>query len=253
MKTASVLLLATTAVLHAGTAEPVITEAPPPAWLTPIIDIRTRYEFADIDGFDGSHAWTIRERVGLKSSPWHGFSALVEGEFSQAIVDNYHGGAAGADPFDPSRSAIADPETNELNQAWLQYEGFDTTARIGRQRLILDNAAFVGNVVWRQNEQTFDAISLANQSIDGLTDTYLAHTLPVFRGMKWSNIFHAMGDSGISAGYGWEYDSVLVKKFNDHFTCIAKFAWFASEGDPFTASKPLPDATRFSIEMDYVF
>ncbi len=29
---------------------------------------------------------------------------------------------------------------------------------MGRQRIILDNARFVGNVGWRQNEQTFDAV-----------------------------------------------------------------------------------------------
>ena len=44
--------------LACGTAE---------QWITPTIDIRTRYEFGDVDGSDSSHAWTFRERLGLKT------------------------------------------------------------------------------------------------------------------------------------------------------------------------------------------
>ena len=412
MKTKVAIMLLTAPTLFAGTPE---TVTPPPStdgdWIKPIIDIRTRYEFADIDGSDVSHAWTFRERLGLKTKAWNGFSALIEGEFSQAAIDDYHGGAPLADPFNPSNSLIADPETNELNQAYLQYEGFDTTAKVGRQRIKYDNDAFIGNVGWRQNEQTFDAISLSNKSIDGLTinyaylnqvnrifgsdadaplapgfanvediaasahlfnlsyagikgltlgsyayimnfddvgawdnntfgvsakkdvmgitlygelawqdkagiagtseamyahgtasktfgkhaftlgvehldagfktplatlhafngfadvflagrtagghngltNTYVSHTMPICWGVKWINVLHAMGDNEFSNGYGWEYDSVLSKKFDDNFTAIAKFAWFNSEGDGFVGAAPVPDATRFSIELNYMF
>ena len=150
-----------------------ISDAPasPPAasapgdWLEPILDIRSRYEWADVAGFDASHAWTFRERLGLQTATWHGFRALLEGEFSQSLVDDYHGGAPGAEPFDPARSLIADPETNELNQAYLEYEREEISVRIGRQRIIHDNAAFIGNVGWRQNEQTFDALLLQSQAL----------------------------------------------------------------------------------------
>lgn len=416
MKNITAILLLANPALFAGTAETITTPPAAEPWIKPLIDIRTRYEFADIDGFDASHAWTFRERLGLKTMAWNGFSALVEGEFSQAAVDDYHAGAPLADPFDPANSLIADPETNELNQAYLQYEGFDTTARAGRQKIVYDNAAFIGDVGWRQNQQTYDAISLTNKSLDGLTanyaylnqinrifgsdadaplapgftnvediaasvhlfnasytgikgltlggyayimnfedvgawdnntfgisakgdclgmtlygelawqdkaglagadealyahvnamkslktdagdfgaltlgvehldagfktplatvhafngfadvtdaarisgahngltNIYLAHTIPVCFGMKWTNVLHAMGDSEISTGYGWEYDSVLAKKFDDHFTAIAKFAWFNSEGDGYVGATPLPDATRFSIELNYMF
>ncbi len=411
MKTQAAILLAAAPVLCAGTPEPVAAPSSAVSWITPVIDIRTRYEFADVDPLDPSHAWTFRERLGLKTMAWNGFSAFIEGEFSQAVVDDYNAGAPGADPFDRANSPILDPETNELNQGYLQYEGFDTIGKAGRQRIIYDNAAFIGNVGWRQNEQTYDAISLANKSIDGLTlnyawlnqvnrifgseadaplapgfanvqdlatsthlfnasyagiegltlggyayvmnfgdygawdnntfgisakgdlagltlygelawqdkagplaadealythvnatktfgsqsltmgiehldagfktplatvhafngfadvtdaarlsgnhngltDVYVSHTVPVFYGIKWMNVLHAMGDNEISTGYGWEYDSVLTKKFDDHFTAIAKFAWFNSEGDGYTGTTALPDATRFSMELNYVF
>jgi hypothetical protein len=67
------------------------------------------------------------------------------------------------------------------------------------------------------------------------------------------NALHAYGDNNISADYGWEYNSVLVKKFDDNFTAIAKFAQFESEGDVFSGKSALPTTSRFSIEMNYTF
>jgi hypothetical protein len=173
--TATTLLAfaAATSAGRAGTApSPEIAAATEAPWITPLIDLRLRYEFADIDGLDPAHALTIRERLGFKTKAWGGFSLLAEGEFTQALVDDYHGGAPGADPFNPRNSVIADPENAELNQAYLQYNGFGTTVKLGRQRIVYDNASFIGNVVWRQNEQTYDAISLVNTSVPGLTLNY---------------------------------------------------------------------------------
>jgi hypothetical protein len=181
-------------VLCAGTPEVTPLPARAEQWITPTIDIRTRYEFGDADGLDQSNAFTFRERLGLKIKAWNGFSALVEGEFSQAAVDDYNGGAPGAEPFDPANTLIADPETNELNQAFLQYEGFDTNTKVGRQRIIYDNAAFIGNVGWRQNEQTYDAISLSNKSINELTFNY-AYLNQVNR------IFGSKADASLTPGF----------------------------------------------------
>ncbi len=418
MKTKLALFFSTASLLHAGAPDLETTLAPKPEpWIQPVIDIRARYEFGDIDGLDVSNAFTVRERLGLKTKAWNGFSALIEGEFSQAAIDDYNGGAGpNANPFDPTHTTIADPETNELNQGYIQYDGFDTTFKVGRQRIIYDNAAFIGNVGWRQNEQTFDAISIANKSIDGLTlnyayitqvnrifgsdadspigivpgftnvqdvdaevhlfnasytgiagltlggyayimnfndigawdnntfglsakgtlggivlygeaayqdkaglmgkedafyahatatkafgsqsvtlglehldagfktplatvhafngfadgtdggrisgaqngltDLYVTYTVPIFCGIKWMNALHAFGDDSISTGYGWEYDSVLTKKFDDNFTALAKFAQFETEGDAYTGGAhglKVPTTTRLSVELDYTF
>ena len=88
---------------------------------------------------------------------------------------------------------------------------------------------------------------------NGLTDAYISHTIPIFFGIKWSNVLHAYGDNTISTGYGWEYDSVLAKKFDDHFTAIAKFSHFETEGDAFVGAAGLPTTSRFSIELNYTF
>jgi hypothetical protein len=173
MKTTTILFITSGSALLAGTPE-AITQPPSSNgdWIKPVIDIRARYEFADVDGLDPSHAFTIRERLGLQTKDWSGFSAYVEGEFTQAAIDDFNGGAPGVNPLVAGNSVIADPESNELNQGYLQYKGFDTVFKLGRQRIIYDNAAFIGNVGWRQNEQTYDAISLNNTSIDGLTLQY---------------------------------------------------------------------------------
>ena len=91
---------------------------------------------------------------------------------------------------------------------------------------------------------------------NGLTNLYISHTIPICYGIKWMNVLHAMGDNEISAGYGWEYDSVLTKKFDDNFTAIAKVAFFESEGDDYTANgrnDSLLTTARFSVELNYTF
>lgn len=93
-------------------------------------------------------------------------------------------------------------------------------------------------------------------SQNGPADCYLSHTIPIFCGIKWTNVLHAFGDNDISSGYGLEFDSVLVRKFDDNLTAIAKIARFESNGDAYTggsAGPSLPTTTRFSIGLDHTF
>ena len=63
----------------------------------------------------------------------------------------------------PEYSVIADPETTELDQAYVQYKNQGFTAKVGRQVIALDAHRFVGHVGWRQDRQTFDAITFQYQ------------------------------------------------------------------------------------------
>ena len=126
-------------------------------------DLRARYEFRETDPLDASHALTARARIGLTLGRPTGFSAFVEGEGTQAIVEDYRSNPTGSRttrPYEVGNSVIADPNNVELNQAYLQYFDNGFTFKAGRQRIIRNSAAFIGNVGWRQNEQTYDAISL---------------------------------------------------------------------------------------------
>jgi len=138
--------------------------------IIPTLDIRTRFEYREQDGFDASTAFTSRARVGLKTKDFSGFSAFVEAEATFAIGDDYRsnpvGGNTSTTPSVAGNTVIGDPRNLELNRAWVQYKKDGILAKVGRQRIIRNNAAFIGNVGWRQNEQTYDAIQLAYSSDD---------------------------------------------------------------------------------------
>lgn len=133
-------------------------------------DIRSRYEARDEDTFDASDALTVRGRLGLKLGEFNGFSAFIEGEGTNALVDDFASNPLPAglqspggltDPYEFGNTFIGDPNNNELNQAYLKYSSNGFTTTVGRQRIIRNTANIIGNVGWRQNEQTFDAAQIA--------------------------------------------------------------------------------------------
>ena len=118
-------------------------------------DFRARIESADQDGRDSSEAVTLRSRVGWESSDLNGFKFFVEAEDIRALDEGDY------NPYPVAgKTVIADPAGTELNRAQVTYSGDGVTGVLGRQRIILDGARFIGNVGWRQNEQTYDAISV---------------------------------------------------------------------------------------------
>lgn len=117
-------------------------------------DLRLRYEQNDTDNtLKTADALTLRSRVGVESGDVSGFKLLVEFEDIQALVDDYAPEKTGYD-------LVADPVDSELNRLQVSYAKDEFSAVVGRQRILLDNTRFVGNVGWRQNEQTFDAVKL---------------------------------------------------------------------------------------------
>ena len=125
-------------------------------------DSRIRYEGVDDDAIvrDAS-AVTLRNRLGYKTAPWHGFTLFAELEDVRALDESYNSTGNGRTQY----PVVADPEGSEWNQAYVAWDsGKGTQLIAGRQRIILDNARFIGNVGWRQNEQTYDAFTL-NQKI----------------------------------------------------------------------------------------
>lgn len=118
-------------------------------------DFRLRYESNDTD--DGiskaADALTLRSRIGFETAPVYGLSLLLEGSNTAALVDNYS-------PESTGYADVADPADSSLNRLQLTYKKDEGSAVLGRQRIILDNARFVGNVGWRQQEQVYDAVRL---------------------------------------------------------------------------------------------
>lgn len=119
-------------------------------------NLRLRYEHVEDDAFvQDANATTLRLRAGVRFKLDNGFNALVEGEGIADAGDGYNSGANGR----TTRPTITDPEGAELNQAWVGWKNKTVGVTVGRQRLLFDNQRWIGNSGWRQNEQTFDAIS----------------------------------------------------------------------------------------------
>jgi hypothetical protein len=131
------------------------------------LNFRFRVESADVDDGvkDAALANTLTSRVTLKSGNLAGFSVLVEGDNVLHITEDFNSTENGETSYD----VVKDPETTQLNQAYIQYSGFDSTIKAGNQRIVLDNQRHVGGVAFRQDEATFDAVSITSKSIDGAT------------------------------------------------------------------------------------
>jgi len=106
----------------------------------------------------------LRARINFHTADLAGFSAKAEFDyvFNFGVEDFNAGG--GNTPNPPGYPVIADPGGEDLNQLFLQYKAGFGQFRLGRQRIIYDNARFVGNVGWRQNEQTYDAFSFSQSA-----------------------------------------------------------------------------------------
>lgn len=135
------------------------------------VNVRARYESVEqTNALKDADAVTVRTRLGYGTGEYKGFS--LYGEFEDVTAVGNEDFSLPAD-VPKTHSVIADPEATEVNQAYISYAGLpDTTVKFGLQRIILDNARFVGNVGWRQNEQTFKAFTVMNKSLPDTSIVY---------------------------------------------------------------------------------
>lgn len=146
-----------------------------------LLNLRFRVEYVDQKGI-GKEAWapTLRTRLGYQTAPWNGWTALLEFENTTVAGETRFNDTVNGDS---SRPVVADPEDSEVNRLQLVYTRPGTHEIIlGRQRMILNNARFIGNVGWRQNEQTFDGALWRYSGIkkSKLTLAYLANANRIF-------------------------------------------------------------------------
>jgi Alginate export len=130
-----------------------------------------------------AEAMTARLRLGYETGTFNGLSAMFEAESVKEFgYNNYD--SKGTGQTANGYAVVADPEATEINQAYLNYSSVPASMSVkwGRQRLILDNARFIGNVGWRQNEQTFDALTVVNASLPDtkITAGYITNVNRIF-------------------------------------------------------------------------
>lgn len=139
--------------------------------LMPKIDLRLRYEGVDqSNALQDAEALTLRTTFSLKTKSFSGWSAFVEFEdVREAFGVNNYNNTLG---LNPGRSVIADPETTEFDQGYIQFKSDKLTAKLGRQVITLDDHRFIGHVAWRQDKQTFDAFSATYSPTEDLKVFY---------------------------------------------------------------------------------
>jgi hypothetical protein len=134
-------------------------------------NVRLRYESVDQDNaLKDADALIVRTRLAYSTGSYHGISGVLEFEDSRNVLglDDYNN-ALGKNT---NYSVIPDPETTEVDQAYLQYSTDKLSARFGRQVITYDNQRYIGHVGWRQDRQTFDAMRLSYSPSDAVTLDY---------------------------------------------------------------------------------
>ena len=157
-----------------------------------------------------ANANTVRLRLGLLSPVFHGLQGYAEYQGVYAMQSDYNSTRNDKTQY----STIPDPYENELDQLWLSYAGIpDTVIKGGRQLIKFDDDRFIGNVGWRQLEQTYDSALITNKSIKNLTinagyigrvKTFTATTEGITAPIVNAN--YNFGDYGNLIGYGYWLD-----------------------------------------------
>ncbi len=140
------------------------------------VHLRYRYEDVTDDGVGDRHARasTLRTAFGFRTAPWHGLTLMLEGEDVSVVGNELYrnAGAASLDNGIRDRPVVADPDDTEINQAFLTWQKGDTAVALGRSEITLDDQRFVGNVGWRQNHQSFDAVTVSHALRDRVSLFY---------------------------------------------------------------------------------
>lgn len=135
----------------------------------PTLDLRYRLELVDDDRFaEDATASTLRARVGVISPKWSGWQFGLTAHANRNVgSEDFNSTANGRTRF----PVVADPDDENISEAWIGYSRPGVfSLRAGRQRLTEDNVRFLGNVGFRQLEQTFDAVTLGLDAGDWRVD-----------------------------------------------------------------------------------
>ncbi|GIU33516.1 alginate export family protein [Shewanella schlegeliana] len=176
------------------------------------VQFRLRYEDVDVANVDQQNQTTLRTRLNYQTGDIYNLYAVAE-------IDDVRSSK--------NEPLIGDYKYTQINQGYIGYKGpAETLALLGRQRILLDNQRFVGGVGFRQNEQTYDAVSVKNTAVEGLTAfyAYVANVNRIFpegSGKEENesktnlvNINYKALDFAKISGYAYLIDNVDVAAFS---------------------------------------
>jgi hypothetical protein len=156
-------------------------------------DVKEEVGGTPLAGTGSADLLSFRTQFGFTTARLHGFYLRSELEAALKLSDN----ALNLDddfrvPPSPAANRLAeghaiipDNTFGELNEFYIGWRsgsgacpnspGFcdgNTSFKLGRQSIIYDNHRWVGDIVWRNNHQSYDAFRLDNSSIKNLEFSY---------------------------------------------------------------------------------
>ena len=147
-------------------------------------DFSARYRFEHVNDdlapggipLKDANASTIRTTLGYKTGKLYNIDArLLLQDVRVVGVDDFND-ATGRANAKTQYAVVADPSDTDFIEGYLGFSGIpDTYIKAGRQIITYRDAPFhrfIGTVLWRQNWQNHDAISLTNTSLPDTTVNY---------------------------------------------------------------------------------
>ncbi len=147
---------------------------------TPTLELRLSYEYSNYDEVvppggkikHPANALNLRTRVGYRTGDFYSTSAYIQLHNLTNFMEEFRfpSGYPTEIEGDTANDVVADPDGSRVHQAYLDFKMIPATVvRLGRQEIILDDHRLIGNIGWRQNGQSFDAVTLTNRSLPDLT------------------------------------------------------------------------------------
>ncbi len=171
------VLISLFSLLHAE-----VTLADDPFWealTSGKVDFSARYRYENVNDDlapKEAHASTLRTALGYKTGIFYNFDARILLQDVRTVGVNDYNDATGRPSAKTEYAVVADPTDTDYIEGYLGFRGVkDTYAKLGRQLITYRDAPFhrfIGNILWRQNWQNFDAMSLQNTFLPDTTISY---------------------------------------------------------------------------------
>lgn len=140
----------------------------------PSVFLRARHEHVEAANFpNDANASTLRAALGYGTRPWQGLSAFLQYEGVVELGDERYNSTNNGRTGFPT--VVDQTGSNEFQQVFATYAPSfveRSALKAGRQEILLDNQRFVGNVGWRQDWQTFDAVAVTSSWYKPVTVFY---------------------------------------------------------------------------------
>jgi len=215
------------------------------------VQLRYRFELVDQEGIrQKAKASTARFRLGYTTEKFAGFSLHADMETIRIIGREMYNSTDNGKVEYP---IVADPKDIELNQAFLSYSGIQGLEfTLGRQRIKLDNDRFIGNVGWRQNEQTYDAFRFSSTFIPMATITFIhiTNVNRIFGAHHRSKSNLDLNTSVLHVSYNFPFGKLTVY---NHFFDNQDVPETSHQniGIRFTGNRSISDSAHFLYSLEY--